>query len=138
MATVDPSLVAHLPLFAGFDLSPSDRRVLRELSSQIGIALHEKFPDTDPLSVRFTDQPQRWAAAPALFMGSAGLLLIAGGIGITPVRALLEASERPATFTLFETADAPNRWREVIACAFSTISRPESSRTCRRTPSSYP
>ncbi|MFN0283946.1 MAG: alpha/beta fold hydrolase [Kineosporiaceae bacterium] len=31
------------------------------------------------LSVRFTDQPQRWAAAPALFTGLAGLLLIAFG-----------------------------------------------------------
>ena len=31
------------------------------------------------LSVRLTDQPQRWAAAPALFMGSSGLLLIALG-----------------------------------------------------------
>jgi pimeloyl-ACP methyl ester carboxylesterase len=31
------------------------------------------------LSVRFTDQPQRWAAAPALFMGLAGLLLLAWG-----------------------------------------------------------
>lgn len=28
------------------------------------------------LSVRFTDQPQRWAAAPALFMGLGGLLLV--------------------------------------------------------------
>ena len=28
------------------------------------------------LSVRFTDQPQRWAAAPALFMGVGGLLLV--------------------------------------------------------------
>jgi len=28
------------------------------------------------LSVRFTDQPQRWAAAPALFMGVGGLLLM--------------------------------------------------------------
>jgi pimeloyl-ACP methyl ester carboxylesterase len=28
------------------------------------------------LSVRFTDQPQRWAAAPALFMGVSGLLLV--------------------------------------------------------------
>ncbi|HEY6908110.1 MAG TPA: Fe-S cluster assembly protein IscX [Myxococcales bacterium] len=25
---------------------------------EIGIALHEKFPDTDPLSVRFTDLHQ--------------------------------------------------------------------------------
>jgi pimeloyl-ACP methyl ester carboxylesterase len=31
------------------------------------------------LSVRFTDQPQRWAAAPAVFMGAGGLLLIAFG-----------------------------------------------------------
>ncbi len=31
------------------------------------------------LSVRFTDQPQCWAAAPALFMGLGGLLLIAFG-----------------------------------------------------------
>ena len=31
------------------------------------------------LSVRFTDQPQRWAAAPALLMGIGGLLLLAFG-----------------------------------------------------------
>ncbi|MEZ0447566.1 alpha/beta hydrolase [Cellulomonas sp. ICMP 17802] len=31
------------------------------------------------LSTRFTDQPQRWAAAPALVMGLSGLLLIAFG-----------------------------------------------------------
>lgn len=31
------------------------------------------------LSARLTDQPQRWAAAPALFMGTGGLLLIAFG-----------------------------------------------------------
>ena len=31
------------------------------------------------LSVRFTDQPQRWAAVPALFMGAGGLLLISFG-----------------------------------------------------------
>jgi pimeloyl-ACP methyl ester carboxylesterase len=31
------------------------------------------------LSVRFTDQPQRWAAAPALFMGAGGLLLVLFG-----------------------------------------------------------
>src|SRR4051794_23788398 len=30
------------------------------------------------LSVRFTDQPQRWAAAPALFMVLGGLLLVFG------------------------------------------------------------
>jgi pimeloyl-ACP methyl ester carboxylesterase len=31
------------------------------------------------LSTRYTEQPQRWAAAPALFMGLGGLLLIAFG-----------------------------------------------------------
>ena len=31
------------------------------------------------LSVRFTDQPQRWAAAPALLMGVGGLLLVGFG-----------------------------------------------------------
>ncbi len=31
------------------------------------------------LSTRYTDQPQRWAAAPALFMGLGGLLLIGFG-----------------------------------------------------------
>ena len=34
------------------------------------------------LSVRFTDQPQRWAAAPALFMGLGGLLLLAFGSSV--------------------------------------------------------
>ena len=31
------------------------------------------------LSVRFTDQPQRWAAVPALFMGLGGVLLLGFG-----------------------------------------------------------
>ena len=31
------------------------------------------------LSVRFSDRPQRWAAAPAVFMGSGGLLLLGFG-----------------------------------------------------------
>jgi len=34
------------------------------------------------LSVRFTDQPQRWAAAPALFMGLGGLLLLTFGSSV--------------------------------------------------------
>jgi pimeloyl-ACP methyl ester carboxylesterase len=34
------------------------------------------------LSVRFTDQPQRWAAAPAVFMGLGGLLLIGFGSSV--------------------------------------------------------
>jgi pimeloyl-ACP methyl ester carboxylesterase len=37
------------------------------------------------LSVRFSDQPQRWAAAPALFMGVGGLLLVGFGSGIQEV-----------------------------------------------------
>src|SRR3954468_21428552 len=38
------------------------------------------------LSMRFSDQPQRWAAAPALFMGLGGLLLVGFG---SPVYAVL-------------------------------------------------
>jgi pimeloyl-ACP methyl ester carboxylesterase len=34
------------------------------------------------LSVRFTDQPQRWAVVPAGFMGVSGLLLVAFGSGV--------------------------------------------------------
>jgi pimeloyl-ACP methyl ester carboxylesterase len=37
------------------------------------------------LSVRFTDQPQRWAAVPALFMGLGGLLLVALGESVQAV-----------------------------------------------------
>src|SRR5215213_6095270 len=37
------------------------------------------------LSVRFTDQPQRWAAAPALFMGLGGLLLVGFGSSVQRV-----------------------------------------------------
>ena len=35
------------------------------------------------LSVRFTDQPQRWAVAPAVFMGVSGLVLIGFGAGLS-------------------------------------------------------
>ncbi|MDQ6754078.1 MAG: hypothetical protein M3017_11870 [Actinomycetota bacterium] len=37
------------------------------------------------LSVRFTEQPQRWAAAPALFMGVGGLLLVWFGSSVDEV-----------------------------------------------------
>ena len=37
------------------------------------------------LSVRFTDQPQRWAVAPALFMGLGGLLLLGFGSSVQGV-----------------------------------------------------
>jgi pimeloyl-ACP methyl ester carboxylesterase len=37
------------------------------------------------LSTRYADQPQRWASAPALFMGVSGLLLIGFGPAANPV-----------------------------------------------------
>jgi pimeloyl-ACP methyl ester carboxylesterase len=37
------------------------------------------------LSVRFSDQPQRWAVVPAVFMGMSGLLLVAFGSGVADV-----------------------------------------------------
>jgi pimeloyl-ACP methyl ester carboxylesterase len=37
------------------------------------------------LSIRFTDQPQRWAIAPALFMGLGGLLLVVFGSSVHQV-----------------------------------------------------
>lgn len=37
------------------------------------------------LSVRFTDQPQRWAAAPAAFMGVAGLASLSGSAAVHDV-----------------------------------------------------
>ena len=37
------------------------------------------------LSVRFTDQPQRWAVVPAVFMGVSGLLLVAFGSDVIDV-----------------------------------------------------
>src|SRR5918996_2959736 len=37
------------------------------------------------LSARFSDQPQRWAVAPALFLGLSGLLLVGFGAGVQSV-----------------------------------------------------
>jgi FtsH-binding integral membrane protein len=37
------------------------------------------------LSVRFSDQPQRWAAAPAVFMGLAGLASLSGSAAVHDV-----------------------------------------------------
>jgi pimeloyl-ACP methyl ester carboxylesterase len=37
------------------------------------------------LAARFTDQPQTWAAAPAVFMGLGGLLLLLFGASVDPV-----------------------------------------------------
>jgi pimeloyl-ACP methyl ester carboxylesterase len=49
------------------------------------------------LSVRFTDQPQRWATAPALFMGAGGLLLVGFG---APVDQVLDWVWPPAMLAL--------------------------------------
>jgi pimeloyl-ACP methyl ester carboxylesterase len=49
------------------------------------------------LSVRFTDQPQRWAVAPALFMGVGGLLLVGFG---SPVDKVLSWVWPPALLAL--------------------------------------
>lgn len=49
------------------------------------------------LSVRFTDQPQRWPVAPALFMGVPGLLLVVFG---TPVDVVLGWVWPPALLVL--------------------------------------
>src|SRR5215217_1637621 len=49
------------------------------------------------LSVRFTDQPQRWAAAPALVMGLGGLLLVGFG---APVDRVLDWVWPPAMLAL--------------------------------------
>ena len=49
------------------------------------------------LSVRFTDQPQRWAAAPALLMGLGGLLLVGFG---SPVHQVLNWVWPPAMLAL--------------------------------------
>ena len=49
------------------------------------------------LSMRFTDQPQRWAAAPALFTGLGGLLLVVFGAS---AREVLDWVWPPATLAL--------------------------------------
>src|SRR4029453_14799764 len=49
------------------------------------------------LSVRLTDQPQRWAAAPALLMGLSGLVLVAFGSSVDRV---LDWVWPPALLTL--------------------------------------
>ncbi|GAA1757702.1 hypothetical protein GCM10009712_03160 [Pseudarthrobacter sulfonivorans] len=49
------------------------------------------------LSVRFTDQPQKWAAAPALFMGLGGFLLVVFG---SPTQEVLAWLWPPALLVL--------------------------------------
>src|SRR5690349_23046959 len=49
------------------------------------------------LSTRFTDQPQRWATAPAVFLGLSGVLLIMFG---SPVREAFDWIWPPASLVL--------------------------------------
>ena len=49
------------------------------------------------LSVRFSDQPQRWAAAPAVFMAVVG---VASLVGSAAVRSVLRWTWPPAQFVL--------------------------------------
>ena len=49
------------------------------------------------VSIRLTDQPQKWAAAPALFMGLGGLLLL--GLG-SPAQEVLVWVWPPALLVL--------------------------------------
>jgi pimeloyl-ACP methyl ester carboxylesterase len=68
-------LVASLLFAAGPVVAPS--------AAQVGGAVLAGFAlgwaTLLMLSVRFTDQPQRWAAAPALLMGSSGVLIMTLG-----------------------------------------------------------
>ena len=74
-------LVAGLLLAAAPFIEPEERDVTGALllGFAIGWALLAVF------SERFSDQPQRWAAAPAAFMGVGGLLLIGFGSNVHDV-----------------------------------------------------
>jgi N-acyl-D-amino-acid deacylase len=85
----------------------------------------------DPVPGTFADEPELLGLAAAMKRAGSGVLQVipastlgegsvveeqaglASEVGL--ISRLSAASERPATFTLFETADAPDRWREVIA-----------------------
>jgi hypothetical protein len=45
------------------------------------------------LSTRFSDQPQRWASAPAMFMAIAGLVSLSGSAAVHPGRSMVSAPE---------------------------------------------
>ncbi len=85
----------------------------------------------DPVPGTFADEPELLGLAQAMKRAGSGVFQIIpsstlgeGGavaehsplkseVGL--ISRLSQESGRPATFTLFETADAPDRWREVIA-----------------------
>lgn len=74
-------LVAALLLAAAPFISPEENDVTGAVLC--GFALG--WVTLGVLSPRFTDQPQRWAAAPAVFMGVGGLLLIGFDTGVRGV-----------------------------------------------------
>jgi pimeloyl-ACP methyl ester carboxylesterase len=74
-------LVAALLLFAAPFIPPEESDVTGAVLC--GFALG--WAMLAVLSVRFTDQPQRWAAAPALFMGLGGFLLMGFGSSVHEV-----------------------------------------------------
>ena len=76
-------LVAAL-LFVAAPVIPAEKSEL-EGAALCGFALG--WAMLAGLSVRFTDQPQRWAAAPALFLGLCGLLLVVFGAEVHGVLA---------------------------------------------------
>jgi len=86
-------LLAALLLAAAPFISPEEDDVTGALLCGFAIG----WATLALLSVRFTDQPQRWAAVPAAFMGAAGLLLI--GFGGT-VREVLNWVWPPALLAL--------------------------------------
>jgi N-acyl-D-aspartate/D-glutamate deacylase len=84
----------------------------------------------DPVPGTFADEPELMGIAEAMNRAGSGVLQVipASTLGegvVVPehsplsqevglISRLSRAADRPATFTLFETADAPPRWREVI------------------------
>ena len=86
-------LVAALLLAAAPFIPPEERAVTGAVLC--GFALG--WAMLAVLSVRFTDQPQRWAAAPALLMGLGGLLLVGFG---SPVHQVLDWVWPPAMLAL--------------------------------------
>jgi pimeloyl-ACP methyl ester carboxylesterase len=68
-------LIAALLLVAAPFISPQENDVTGALLCGFAVG----WAMLAILSTRYTDQPQRWAVAPALFMGLGGLLLIAFG-----------------------------------------------------------
>jgi pimeloyl-ACP methyl ester carboxylesterase len=68
-------LIAALLLVAAPFISPEENDVTGAVLSGFAVG----WAMLAVLSTRYTDQPQRWAAAPALFMGLSGLLLIGFG-----------------------------------------------------------